>query len=79
MCAREAMKEARHIAIVLDPEDEMPMVAHDAVRKDLHRALASCPEHELQKIVEFGSPAEQQSLVVAAVDDVNDGTGWQFS
>jgi len=41
---RQTMKEARHVAIVFDPEDEMPMVTHDAVRKNLHRALAFCPD-----------------------------------
>ena len=73
------MEEARHIAFDLHPEDEMPMIPHDAVRNNSHRALSLRPGYQLQKILEFRGSLEEHPLIVAAIDDVGDRTRWQFS
>jgi hypothetical protein len=66
------MQKAGHVTFANNPEDKMPMIAHDVVRKYSHGVFGFGPGDKLQEILVIARSLEENALVVSAIDAMND-------
>jgi hypothetical protein len=79
MGRREQVLELFDLAFFRRPEQEMEMVPHDFVRRNSDVGTVLRPSHQTKELLVISRTLKQDSFVVAAIDDVIEGTGRQIT